>query len=654
VFNTKDGLLRLRAIGLSANEAHQIIMLVQKWAHDSGEEWAVDRVKSIKLDLVRHFAGLSPTKSHSWIHYGPKGPRGPFRVLFALSRKDFRKAWNAMMVYTGFLFDHPELRVTERQWRRAEAAINRQAPGPEVIIEGLRLIHQSPLAGKLRVEVGSETGSPLVDYQASPSRRAPKGFRTVPEVEGVIDSLRYLLRRSEWTDRYWDILSGSVRGLENHVLPQLELNRLDDLRSGGSVQERPEMGLVALIQEAGYKLRFAANPARIYQVALKPLGDALFEALRRLPNDFTFDQVAGVEAVQGWLQDGLVACSMDLSNATDNFPMVFQLELLSQLGVNGRWLSFLQDCCRGDWYTKTSNAPYAPTVLIRWSVGTPLGLYPTFAMFALAHHCVVQWCFSRLDKPVDDKGRYPYAIVGDDCTIMDAEVASLYRQVMEAWGVPVDPVKSLESATTAQFVGRVITGDTVVQGFKWKGRVSDESFVDFARNLGPRSLVMMRPRQRRVLSYIADLPEPYGLGWNPLGIPLEERLTPAIERAFAADVRLRTFSRRAARFSHLSYMSDDISGTPVPGFESDAAYLASDQEVSQLVHEVLPMWLNVPYEVALWPNLQEVILERGGPLARDARFRSMLSRISYVETRKEAPALVLLERKIRRALARSL
>jgi hypothetical protein len=432
----------------------------------------------------------------------------------------------------------------------------------------------------------------------------------------------------------------------------LEQNRADDARSAGYVKDMPLMGLVSLIQEGGHKLRFAANPYRVYQMALQPLGDALFDALRRVPNDYTFDQTAGILAVQSWLNAGLPACSMDLSNATDNFPLDFQLELLSELGVGTRWLSFLQDTCRGDWFTRTRKGSDAPLTLLRWSVGSPLGLYPTFAAFALCHHAVVQWCFKQEGYLPDDKGRYPYAIVGDDCTIMDWTVAERYRAVMDSWGVPVSVDKTLMSESTGEFLGRLITKDKIVQGFKWKGRLSDESFVDFARNFGPRSLICMRARQRRVIGYIADLPEPIGLGWNPLGIPLEERLTPAIERAFASDVRLRTFSRRAARSSRLHYLSEDLSSRPVIGYHSDSSFLTSDQEVAQLVSDYLPGWES--WEDVIWPNLHQVILEKGVPGARAAEFRSMLQRISSVEKLSETPTLVLLERKIRSAIARSL
>jgi hypothetical protein len=562
------------------------------------------------------------------------------------------------MVYTGLVFNHPDLRVTPRQWKKAVDAIQRKPLLPSATVDGLKVVHRSPLS--VRVNLHAVTGSPLVDYQPSPSRRAPKEFRTVPEVEGVIDSLRPLIRRTIWTTQNWDILSGTCRGIERSIVPDLELNLEFERKAGGlpDYDEAPEMGLIALIQEAGYKLRFAANPFRVYQAALQPLGSALFDALAKVPNDFTFDQQAGLTLCQAFLQKGYPAASMDLSNATDNAPLQFQLELLSKLGVGTRWLQFLLTTCKGDWWVQTARSK--PWDVLRWTVGSPLGLYPTFAAFALWHHAVAQYaCAEAGLQPVEiqpGKTVWPYAIVGDDVTFFDWHAATIYRGLMDSWGVPISEPKTLWSSTTAEFLGRVITPNSVIQGFKWKGRVSDESFVDFCRNFGPRALTSLRPRQRRVISWIADLPEPYGLGWNPLGISLEERFPDWLERAMTRDERVRTFSRRSARAHRLLYSSADKSGVPVFGREPDADYLTSDQDVATVFGDLLPyfsVWgKGLPWE-AVAGNLSEVALSRDKlPPKVAAEFRLMLQRTSYLEKRQEASTLVVLERKIRRAIAR--
>lgn len=656
-FEANTSVQRLRALGLPTSTARELTALVQKWIAKSGEEWTVDRVKLIKQNLVRHFAGMPlqwPT-DQTWIRHDKLGrPRGPFGYLFRSPPKQWKKLWNAVMIYTGLVFDHPSLKVTERQWRKAVSAIRRQPIPTDVHIEALQLVHGTPFP--FRILPFAKEGAPLVDYQVRPTRRAPKERRTVPDEEGVLDSLRPLIRKTLWTTKNWDILSGTCRGLENSIIPALELNLEFEEKAGGVseeewVNEQPEMGLIALIQEAGYKLRFAANPYRVYQMALEPLKDALFSTLRRVPNDYTFDQNAGVEYVQQLLQAGLPAASMDLSNATDNMPLSLQLELMSRLGVPTRWLQFFKSTCRGEWWVNTLKPPLSRWELLQWTEGSPLGLGPTFASFALLHHVIVRNAFAQVGYDLDGD-KLPYAVVGDDVVIADLRVAQVYRARMEALGVPISEGKSLLAPHTAEFLGRVIQPNQLIQGFKWKGRASDDSFVDFARNVGPGALLFMRPRQRKVISFIADLPEPYGLGWNPYGIPLEERLTPFLERIWARDERVRTFTRRSSRSHRLIYKSDDLQGRPLPGFELDAAFLADDQSADRVTAALLPGW--VSWGDVVWPNLIEIARSSDLSPSISAEFRLMLQRSSSLETRKEVSTLVQLERKVRRAVARSL
>lgn len=645
MFDTKAAYLRLRVAGLNPSQADQICKTVQKWIAKSGEEWTVDRIKAMKTDLLRFYAGLPTLMPHSWTRHRRDGtPKGAFGALFKLSKKQFRTAWNGIMVYTGIVHIDPRAKVTTRQWNKMVAAIRRKPLDVQVLERGLAQVHQSPFF--VAVDVTASEGSPLVDYQPSPSRRAPKGHRTVPEIEGVVDSLRPLIGRPLWTTRNWDILAGTIKGLENLIVPDLELNLEFETKAVGHLQsdELPQMGLISLIQEGGYKLRFAANPYRVYQQALHPLGRALFRALRRVPNDFTFDQTAALPMIQKWAREGRPLCSMDLSNCSDNLPLDLQLEMLSRYGVGTRWLQFFKDTCRGDWETN----PFGSPVTVSWTVGTPLGLYPTFASFALLHHNIVQWSFKESGYVPEEGELLPYVMVGDDVTIADQATAQWYRSYMESLGVPISETKTLWANGTAEFIGRVITPNDVIQGFKWKGRVSDESFVEFCRMFGPRALALLSPRQKAVISYIADLPEPYGLGWNPLGIPLKERWTPALETAWSRDERVRTFMRRAARAHRLLYSAEDTQGAPLPGREADSAVLSSDQEDWALVEMLLPGFSG--WSDGIMANLPEVARLRDTPQEAQDLLSDLLRRTSYVETRKEATTLVVLERKVRRSL----
>lgn len=652
MFDTAAASQRLLVVGLNQTSAKQIVLLVEKWVANNGAEETVRRVKGIKVNLLRHYAGLAPIlASKSWIKYRKEGPKGPFGLLFRLTAKSFRTAWNAVMVYTSLVHHSDEVWCTDEQWENLIDSIRSPTLESSQMTHGLAVVHKSPL--KVRITVDETTGDSLFDYQTRDTKRAPQTIGakpTAPEPETLINSLDVLIERTVWTVENWDILSGTCKGLEKYILPTLELNMEDELKSGPPLEEVPKMGVISLIQEAGFKLRFAANPYRVYQAALQPLGRALFRALRTIRNDCTFDHDSGVRLVQSWLADGLPAVSMDLSNATDRAPLDFQLEFLSRCGVPTRWLQFLRATCRGDWRVNRYKRDPYKAVTLRWSVGSPLGLYPTFACFALWHHCVVQAAFAECGW--DPCGILPYVILGDDLVIMDYKVASVVRDWFLRWGMKVADHKGLSSDTVAEFAGRVISSSDVVRGFKWKGQISDESFVSFAQQFGPRSMLMMRPRHKRVLAYIGDLPEPLGLGWNPYGIPLEERLTPHIEAVWERDERFRSFSSRAQRANRALYSSSRVRDASQwhPATHAVLEAATSDQEAEAVVRAMLPGLENLGS--AVWPNLPLVALERGVPDEVKDWYESMLKRQSILEDRVSASTLVILERKIRAVLSR--
>jgi hypothetical protein len=423
------------------------------------------------------------------------------------------------------------------------------------------------------------------------------------------------------------------------------------------------MGVLALIPEPGMKLRFAANPGRVYQSLTGPLGRKLFGVLRGIPNDFTYDQEGGIAFVQRMLGEGKPSVSMDLSNATDNFPFELEAAWLAANGCEPEWLHLLRDLCRGDWYY--SNEKHArvtqPGVLwerdpvlqrVAWTVGTPLGVFPTFAAFALGHHALVQSCFKEAGVAPREDGAYDYAIVGDDCTICNREVAAIYRKVMTSLGVPISEAKTLDADHVSEFLGRIVTATESYQGYKWKGRCSDMSFIDLARNLGPSSLVLMRKRQRDVIRVIAPLPEPLGLGWNPSGLSWSERVGPWFDTLFEdKDERVRVFSRQAR---HTAQLTHDVIATNYryPRWAADGEILTSDQDVLGLYPTYLPGWSGDHWGEELWPNILEIARLRGNNPETEAEFAAMLRSSSSLERAKDVPTLVQWERKIRRILTK--
>jgi hypothetical protein len=80
---------------------------------------------------------------------------------------------------------------------------------------------------------------------------------------------------------------------------------------------------------------------------------------------------------------------------------------------------------------------------LQYAVGQPMGASSSWAAFTLAHHMVVQWAASRVDK----KGWFEeYGILGDDLVIFDRAVAAEYLRLMSQLGVNISMAKSLPGA----------------------------------------------------------------------------------------------------------------------------------------------------------------------------------------------------------------
>jgi hypothetical protein len=555
------------------------------------------------------------------------------------------------MVYTGIVFYDPDVKCTPRQLGKMVEAITRPQPDPDGLVAGLRLMYTTPL--KIHGRVGRLYGDPLMKFRYSESRRAPYMTRTLPEVEAVSSSVEYLIQRPIWTSSWWDMIYPTLEGVSNRVERFIEVYMQEELKSGPpDMTEMPWMGVIALIPEPGLKLRFAANPGRVYQSLTGPLGRKLFGALRQLPNDFTYDQSAGLRFVQKRLAEGLPAVSMDLSNATDRFPLELELAFLANNGVEPKWLNLLRDLSRGDWTYQVGKDKSAPVSWIRWTVGSPLGVFPTFAAFALGHHALVQALFAELGLQPREDG-FDYAIVGDDVVIFNREVADLYRKVMDGLGVLISESKTLDADHVGEFLGRLITPDEVYQGFKWKGRCSDESFLDLARNLGPASLVLMRKRQRDVVRLLGPVPEPIGLGWNPNGRSWSERVGPWFDELLEdKDERVRSFESSRSHSFRLLYQDPTLLwNEKSEDWRVQGELLTSDQDVIGLYPTFLPGWSGDQWGVEVWPNILESALFRDVDPETDERFAAFLRYHTTFERRKDVPMLVQLERKIRRVLS---
>jgi hypothetical protein len=283
------------------------------------------------------------------------------------------------------------------------------------------------------------------------------------------------------------------------------------------------------------KLRAVANPFRVYQLVLSRLGDQVYDLVKTLPWDCTHDQDEGTR----WAQEQMLAnkemFAVDLSDATNLFPLSLQIILLKSIrGINSEDISLFEEISTLPWLSRTHG-------LVQWTKGQPLGLYPSFGVFTLTHGILLRALEESLQLPEGN-----FRVLGDDVVISDPSLHNAYREVLQKLRMPVSEDKTLKSREVTEFAGRVITRDSIYAIGKWR-RSSDRNFLTLLKTIGPRYLQFLQPRQRRVAMLYMTLPVPIGLGWNPSGLSADAKweLEDKYIRLLESKARQRVFRRKS-------------------------------------------------------------------------------------------------------------
>lgn len=489
--------------GISQDISSEII----RWTEKSGPEWTVDRLKALKTDFIRLTAGLD--HSSEWIEYRHGYPTGVFGRLFRWGHRDnkrLKRALNACMSYTSFL----ATKETTKQLSKFYDSVAADELDPTVVDEVFAFIQ--PEAEKLKVR--NHKIRTVKDYRPNPSKRAPTS-------EGGSVSEDEWLRT---TDCLWKTSIGRllytrysqvrevVRPIEGFLKPKLSKLPPYFYESEKEKERIGFVGKIGHIQEPGMKLRAVANPFRVYQLSLSRLGDQLYELIQTLPWDCTHDQSKGTVWAENKISEHNQMFAVDLSDATNQFPLELQKKVLQSIsGVVEEDIHLFNDLAKANWLSPSHG-------MVNWTKGQPLGLYPSFAAFALTHGVLVSSLAKKLGLDPADTFR----ILGDDIVISNRGLYESYREVLLKLNVPVSESKTLQSDLVTEFGGRVIVPGSIIALGKWR-MSSDRNFLDVLRNIGPRYLQYLQPRQRRVAEILITLPEPIGLGMNPKGLTALER-----------------------------------------------------------------------------------------------------------------------------------
>lgn len=533
--NTRQLCVRLRALGIPKQQTGEIISTLVRWTECSGPEWTVQHLKSLKIEYLHRLSG-NPTPAPYWKHHADGLPSGVWHWLFKLSgKKAAFKVLNTLMVYSSL--QAPEVTIAQR----TKFFGSMESKDTTGLNSTLKLVTKSPI-------VKWKSRNPTVFEVCTSSEKNAPGPEAYSVRQDDVFSQMMFFAKSRVCQLLWRkyplAFSGIMPDMLCHTMRDFVTLPFDRTHQMRLVMDRIHavqrcVGKIGLIQEPGYKLRAVAVPNGILQTALEPLKDLVLKDLQLcFPTDCTHDQEAGVEAVQEWLKQGKVCFSVDLSDATNLFPRHLQVDLLRKrfghLGdVISQRISLFEEVSSSEWYVCENEE----LSIHRFTRGQPLGLGPSFPVFALAHNVLVTGICRKHGKDPKDCFR----ILGDDIVISDADIHRVYREVLKNLGCVVSLPKTLVSDRCAEFAGKVITPNRVISTYKWH-RVEMKSFISVAKEYGPWSIGLLTRAQRKLIGYIQEVPEDLGgLGWNPSGKPLEDRLSSEaaqamLERALHDDV----------------------------------------------------------------------------------------------------------------------
>jgi len=520
---------------LGETNASQIMNATSRMLQDNNDkpEWTVNRLKSLKTWFIQHLSG-NKEYSEPWFatrkFHGAVIPKGPFGALFkdalynnskTYTKRDYKKiirVLSALMSYTGFRLKQP----SKQQKLKSLGSI------------------MGPKLDKTRVKQLNSMGKTLKSNLTPKELNIVKGFKRNQE-KGFKFSPVSLNTGKPFAPAGMKYIDSFMHGLKHPTLvnyfkkyfvdfPDIETPqpRPEDFYEGASFNETAAAGKIIILQEAGAKGRVIANPSSAAQVAMSHLHKMLDSILKEMDTDVTHNQEDGALWAQNQLMHGNTVHSVDLSGATDNFPISLQLSLLRELGLKDE-AKLLEDMASGIWILNdnliTSLLNGGRQTAVTYTRGQPMGLYSSFPLFGLTHNLLVKAMCKKIGiVPVNS-----FRILGDDIVLIDDRLHKMYREFMANSGVPISENKSISSDKLAEFAGFIITPKGSYKPAKVpdysKRNAMDNSFINYLQVVGEEGIRLLPSKLRGIATRVANLPSEFGgLGLNSQGLSYDKRI----------------------------------------------------------------------------------------------------------------------------------
>jgi hypothetical protein len=218
---------------------------------------------------------------------------------------------------------------------------------------------------------------------------------------------------------------------------------------------------ISCFPEKEGKTRVVAIFDYFSQTSLRPLHNYLFKVLKKIPQDYTFNQTGFLDTIGN--QE--VYYSIDLTAFTDRFPILVNRDLLaSRFGI----------LYANSWKRIMTVPLLYNGQLISYSTGNPMGAYSSWNSTALSHHFIVWKSCKNLGI---DWSTLPYALLGDDIVICHKAVALEYCRLIRTIGVQWNNSKTHVSPHFFEFAKRIYWNDSDLTPFPLPGLYAEHKTV---------------------------------------------------------------------------------------------------------------------------------------------------------------------------------
>jgi len=541
---------RLETIPLEPRLKEDFYKSFHTWCNSSGPTWSVDRTKALRDCIMQSRAQGGLSHKPDWVSTTKAGNlRGLYGRLYGVAQtsyKGFRAVLNLLNIYSVWTRTTLDLitrtEIVNEINQSPTVVSNSGSPGSKQMrklhalwhSKGSAFNHNPGLKRPTRVKCKHAT--PLA--QVLPGKKSHVALLGI-DLYRIKNSMPYILHpvairqglggcliedNPAYNVQHWTSIAqqqgytdSEIESIVSDVTSPNPVLRLVTEANVGNMSKN-HVGRLNYSYEPGLKVRYFAAPNQVIQRALEPLKDGLFRVLKRLPWDCTFHQQKADGFIISAMRAGRTVHTVDMSKATDNFPWEYQKSVLNMV-INTRdpytrdVVGLLIDTVeRGYWQMDGGRNLRKLT----WSKGQPLGLGPSFPLFALTHGLVL---FSLNEGRWDQK----FFVLGDDVIILDDDLAVRYKKWLSTVDIKISTAKTFSSSEVGQFAGKTYTPQGSFWVPKWKEFTKD-NVLDICSWWYP-GLSAVFPKDRKLIDRVLSLPAPFGNGWNPDGLSFDDRLT---------------------------------------------------------------------------------------------------------------------------------